>query len=183
MNCFVYSDVRLEQITAPACAFPFDCGDADLNDYFCNDSANYRKELLTASYQVVRANAAWEQPVALVDLCNDAVRKEELSGNARRKIHHLKRGFRAYPAVKITRLGVKKSLQGKGLGSLTLDLVKRFLVARQPFGCRFLTLDAYSGRVDFYRRNHFRELQVKEERSFQETVPMFFDLKELFPEE
>ena len=63
-------------------------------------------------------------PIALVDFCNDAVRREELGGGARRKIHHLKRGFKAFPAVKITRLGVhlgakKETFSGlSGIGDL-----------------------------------------------------------------
>ena len=179
MSVFEYSELRLVQVFSSEGVLDFDCGDADLNEYFCKDSALYRKELLTASYQVLKRGNDSDFPIAFVDFCNDAVRREELGGGARRKIHHLKRGFKAFPAVKITRLGVQKELQGKGLGSLILDMVKHFLVEKRQFGCRFLTLDAYHERVEFYKRNNFRELQTKEERSSSETVPMFFDLKEL----
>ena len=60
-----------------------------------------------------------------------------------------------------------------------LDVVKHFLVERQQIGARFLTLDAYPSRVGFYQKNHFRELQAKDDRTASETVPMFFDQKEL----
>ncbi len=178
MNGFVYSGIKLEQINSSDSSLSFDCGDTDLNAYFHTDSANYRKELLTASYKVIREETDFKYPIAFVDLCNDAVRKEELGG-AKRKIHHLKRGFKTFPAVKITRLGVKKSLQGQGLGSLVLDMLKHFCIEERQFGCRFLTLDAYPERVDFYKKNHFRELLLKDESIDKETVPMFFDLKEL----
>ena len=179
MSVFEFSELRLEQVISHAVPMDFDCGDPDLNEYFCKDSVSYRKELLTASYQVLKKGDGSDFPIALVDFCNDAVRREELGGGARRKIHHLKRGFKAFPAVKITRLGVQKELQGKGLGSLILDMIKHFLVEKRQFGCRFLTLDAYHTRVDFYKRNHFRELQIEAERNSNETVPMFFDLKGL----
>ena len=179
MSVFEYSELRLEPIISSEETVFFDCGDADLNEYFRKDSALYRKELLTASYQVLKKRNDSDFPIAFVDFCNDAVRREELGNGARRKIHHLKRGFKTFPAVKITRLGVQKELQGKGLGSLILDMVKHFLFEKRQFGCRFLTLDAYHEKVDFYKRNHFRELQVEAERNSSETVPMFFDLKEL----
>ncbi|MBP5299801.1 MAG: hypothetical protein J6Y80_00220, partial [Victivallales bacterium] len=75
--------------------------------------------------------------------------------------------------------GIQKELQGSGLGSLVLDVVKHFLVERQQIGARFLTLDACPGRVGFCQKKHFRELQAKDDRTASETVPMFFDQKEL----
>ena len=156
----------------------FDCGDDDLNEYFQVDSANYRRELLTSSYHVHRKNMESKQPIAFVDFCNDAIRKENL-GSAKRKIHYLKRGFKTYPAVKITRIGVMKSLQGYGVGSLLLDAIKHFFIEDSKSGCRFLTLDAYPERVGFYKKNRFREMQLPMDAEIQETVPMFYDLKEL----
>lgn len=180
MKSFEYSGIVLEQIFSSECAKAFDCGDDDLNEYFQIDSANYRKELLTSSYRIDRRNAKGDFPVAFVDFCNDAIRREEL-GSAKRKIHYRKRGFKSYPAVKITRIGVMKALQGCGIGSLVLDAVKHFFIEDMKSGCRFLTLDAYPERVGFYKKNRFREMQLKEDADERETIPMFFDLKELFP--
>ena len=178
MKSFEYSGIVLEQIFSSECAMLLDCGDDDLNEYFQIDSANYRKELLTSSYRVCRKNFEGDLPMAFVDFCNDAIRKENL-GSAKRKIHHLKRGFKTYPAVKITRIGVKKTLQGCGLGTLILDAVKHFFIEDMKSGCRFLTLDAYPDRVGFYKKNRFREMQLAEDADERETIPMFFDLKEL----
>ena len=178
MNSFEHADIRLEQICLSEEISDFDCGDDDLNEYFFKDSAAYRKELLSQSYQVFRVGSDLRYPLAYIDFCNDAIRREYLGG-AKRKIHHLKRGFRNYPAVKITRIGVRKSFQGMGLGSLILDAVKLFFLQNMKAGCRFLTLDAYPSRVGFYRKNRFRELLVKDESVESHGVPMFFDLKEL----
>ncbi|MBR6056629.1 MAG: GNAT family N-acetyltransferase [Victivallales bacterium] len=178
MITFEYDGIILEQVFSSESAIFFDCGDDDLNEYFQIDSANYRKELLTSSYCVRRKNTNTEQPIAFVDFCNDAIRKENLGG-AKRKIHHLKRGFKTYPAIKITRIGVKKSLQGCGVGTLLLDAVKHFFIKGMKSGCRFLTLDAYPERVGFYKKNRFREMQLSTEADDRDTIPMFFDLKEL----
>ncbi|MBR4222916.1 MAG: GNAT family N-acetyltransferase [Victivallales bacterium] len=178
MDVFEYSGLLLEQIFSSESAMSFDCGDKDLNEYFLLDSANYRRELLTASYHVLRKGQSKEMPIAFVDFCNDAIRKANLGG-AKRKIHHLKRGFKTYPAVKITRIGVRESLQGCGIGSLLLDAIKHFFSTNMKSGCRFLTLDAYPSRVDFYKKNRFKEMIVEDDGKERDTIPMFFDLKEL----
>jgi len=178
MRTFEYSGIVFEQILTSDCAKAFDCGDVDLNEYFQVDSANYRNELLTASYCVYRKGLSIQIPIAFVDFCNDAIRRENLDA-AKRKIHHLKRGFKTYPAVKITRIGVKKSLHGCGLGSLMLDAVKRFFFEDMKAGCRFLTLDAYPDKVGFYKKNQFREMQLSDDAEKRDTIPMFYDLKEL----
>ncbi len=178
MRTFEYSGIVFEQIFTSDFSTAFDCGDTDLNEYFQVDSANYRKELLTSSYCVYRKGLNATQPMAFIDFCNDAIRREHLGG-ARRKIHHLKRGFKTYPAVKITRIGVRKALHGCGIGSLMLDAAKLFFFKDIKAGCRFLTLDAYPEKVEFYKKNRFREMQLAEDAEKRDTVPMFFDLKEL----
>ena len=58
MSVFEFSELRLEQVISHAVPMDFDCGDSDLNEYFCKDSVSYRKELLTASYQVLKKGDA-----------------------------------------------------------------------------------------------------------------------------
>ena len=60
-----------------------------------------------------------------------------------------------------------------------LDAVKRFFFEDVKAGCRFLTLDAYPDKVGFYKKNQFREMQLPEDAEKRDTVPMFYDLKEL----
>lgn len=61
-----------------------------------------------------------------VDFCNDALPKEAIPGNSRRKIPHLKRGFEIFPAVKITRLGIQRKQQKCGIGTALLTVIKHF---------------------------------------------------------
>ena len=75
--------------------------------------------------------------------------------NAAEKINHRKRGYRSFPALKITRLGVDISMHGKHIGSRLLDSVKLFFLTDNRTGCRFLTVDAYREAKVFYENNGF----------------------------
>ena len=82
-------------------------------------------------------------PVALIDLCNDAVRKESSKRQPGYKdvidIHETKQ-FPFLPAVKITRIGVAKQFQRHNFGSHLLNMVKRLFLTENRTGCRFITV-------------------------------------------
>lgn len=177
-NTFSYKNWTLEKASPRFDLSRIDCGDADLNDYFRNDAALFREELLSQTY-VFHDNED-DEIYAAIDFCNDALPRERMTGGQRRKISHRKRGFQTFPAVKITRLGVCREFQGMKVGSVLLEAVKNFFLADNRTGCRFITVDAYRNAVGFYERNDFARMLTKEtEDPNAPTVPLFFDLKRL----
>lgn len=158
----------------------FDCGDPALNNYFLNRREAFREELLTQTYAFFEATDPFPLAVALVDFCNDVILKHDLPRFARNGIHHNKRGFPAFPAVKITRLGVRREFQHQKVGHRLLEAVQHFFLADNRTGCRFITVDAYRPVVPFYQKHGFERLITEEDDDGAvPTVPMFFDLKPL----
>jgi len=85
----------------------------------------------------------------------------------------------AYPAVKITRLGVHHEVQRNNIGSFLLNVTKQFFVTDNRTGCRFLSVDAYNrdNILKFYIKNDFQFFYDKDKN--RKTRAMFFDLKRL----
>lgn len=183
-NRFEFAGFVLGKLASPILVQSFDCGDNDLNDYFHNDCANYRAQLLTQTYCVYAQGGRQEQAVALVDFCNDGLARRLVPNRDLRNIHHAKRGYRMYPAVKITRLGVDRLAQGQHLGTLVLQMTKLFFLLDNRCGCRFLTVDAYLGAVPFYEKCGFVAMRLSaEELEGRHTIPLFSDLKRVARED
>ena len=169
----------LEKLENQEDILSFDCDDSDLNEYFRVDSVQYRKELLTQSYCFYREGQSQRDAVALVDFCNDSLARNFITGKSKRAINHKKRGYKSFPALKITRLGVDKDMQHAGIGRALLTVIKHFFVSDNRTGCRFLTVDAYRGVKAFYEANGFIEAFIPEEDIDinSPTIPMYYDLK------
>lgn len=159
----------------------FDCGDPDLNEYFQKDALLNKAALVGQPYYLYEATAE-TIPVALIDLCNDSVRRESskrqpgYSGIA--DVEETKQ-YPFLPAVKITRFGVNKYFQGMHVGSHTLNMIKKLFITENRTGCRFLTIDAYNEKkvLRFYQKNEFQFFYDKDQD--KRTRSMFYDLKRL----
>ena len=179
-NSFTWGPWTLEKVSARFDMATVDCGDPDLNEYFRKDSEDYRKQLMTQTYVFHETNS--DVLLATVDFCNDALPKEEMPNPSKKQIPFVKRGFKTFPAVKITRLGVRKELHGKHVGSALLTTIKRFFLDDNRTGCRFVTVDAYRAAVGFYEANLFVRMKEKGTEDVQApTVPLFFDLLRVDP--
>jgi hypothetical protein len=156
----------------------FDCGDHDLNEYFQHDASVHRKELLTESYSFKEATEDF--PVALISLCNDAIRSDFPILKEWVELHlNRKKWYSSYPAVKIARFGVGIPFQGKSIGSHAINMIKELFITDNRTGCRFITIDAYNtdSVLNFYKKNEFQFLSAKDKH--KRTRSMFFDLKRL----
>ena len=134
----------------------FDCGDADLNDFILNESNLYRKALLSVSY--VFPN------------------KTEFNRFRKHRFVNEKR-LKSYPAAKICRLAVSQELKGQHIGEFLADSIKKFFLADNKTGCRFLTVDAYAAAIPFYLKQKFVPLTVEDEGA--ETRLLYFDLNDI----
>ncbi len=162
----------------------FDCGKQDLNEYFKHDALLNKEHLIGQVYCLsFKATEEDKVPVALIDFSNDSVRKKSSNqtpgyDGIEFQLDDAKR-YPTLPAVKITRLGVMKELQGIDIGTKLLNLVKKLFVTENRTGCRFLTVDAYNEDIviDFYKKNHFDFFYDKDSK--KKTRAMYFDLKRL----
>ena len=85
--------------------------------------------------------------------------------------------LKSYPAVKIGRLGVSVDNKGKSIGSFIIDFVKAYFVFNNKSGCRFITVDAYSDAIPFYKKNGF--VPINDADINDKTRLLYFDLNDI----
>lgn len=85
--------------------------------------------------------------------------------------------YEAFPAVKIARLAVDKSLHGQGFGKKFLEwCINLVKISIMPYvGCRFIVVDAKRGSVPFYEKSGFSLLNIESNHTDEHPL-MFFDL-------
>lgn len=157
----------------------FDCGHDELNEFFREDAWEYKEELLATIFSlrsIEVTSGKVSPPVAFVSFNNDSIHLYE---QQRIRIFPRKEATRHkfFPAVKIGRAAVEKSLQGQNIGSHLLNIAKRLFLTNNRTGCRFITVDALNedSILKFYEQNHFQYLHKKDKKSA--TRIMYFDLK------
>lgn len=158
----------------------FDCSDEDLNDFLLNDASLYRNALLSVTYVVESKTTGIV--IAYFSLSNDKISisdfedKTEFNRFRRHKFVNEKR-LRSYPAIKIGRLAISKSVQRQSIGTYLLEFIEDYFVVDNKSGCRFVTVDAYADAIPFYIKNNYRFLNNDDEDN--RTRVMYFDLASL----
>ncbi|GHT42843.1 N-acetyltransferase [Bacteroidia bacterium] len=166
-SCFIS---LLNSETLAQCQ-PFTCGDADLDDFFRNDTDNYSRQLLGKSYCYRLKNDA-SVMVCAFTLAYSSVDVRHLPNSRRKKITELiphEKNLSSYPAILVCRVGVSKDFRGKG-------------------GCRYVMVDAYNNEATrrYYTANGFKDAFSTEEQEKEylgmlpekelKTRLMYFDL-------
>ena len=144
-------NLRFERLTPEHDVGRFDCSDEDLNDFLKSDALAYQGQHLAGTYLVFNGAS---RPVAYFSTSADAIRLEidEPPKGCREKL------IRTYPALKLARLGVCKHHHGQGIGSEIVKVCVGIAIAihnENHVGCRFVTVDAYPDRVDWYLKRGF----------------------------
>ena len=167
----------------------FDCGDADLNDYFNVDALNYKRQLLSRTY-FFRHNCSGAIVIAF-SFSASCIKTSDLPGSRRKKVKELvprEKSLKSYPAILIGRLGVAKEFGGHRIGSQMIEIIMRFCQINFSDFVRFLLVDAYndSSIIRFYQKNYFTLVFSTEEQEkkayHQETNEilrtryMFYDM-------
>lgn len=175
-------------------AEPFSCGNADLDDFFFQDSFDYASSLFGKSYCFYIEQDSSIEIICAFTVSNASIFTNRLP-NARKKkigeeVPFPKRDL-IYPAVLIGRLGVNIKYQhtNERIGTYLLDFIKFwFTEPDNKTGCRYLVVDAYNTELPlvFYQKNGFKQLFSTEaqEREYRNittsdslvTRLMFFDL-------
>ncbi|HEY0175773.1 MAG TPA: GNAT family N-acetyltransferase [Pedobacter sp.] len=155
---------------------PFDCNDADLNNFLLNDAKPALVQNLAVTYLLQEE----DRTSAYFSLLNDKISLKELRAEAFNHIRSrfLNTGFddlASYPAVKVGRLGVDVCSQGNGVGRWILNYLKVLFLNNNRAGCRFITVDAYRESLEFYRKIGFELMTVKDKE--KPARLMYFDLQ------
>lgn len=159
----------------------FDCGDDDLNDFILNVAHLYRQELLAVTYVVQDYDT--NRTLAYFTLATDKVSLSEFADktefNRFRKHRFVnEKRLRSYPSIKLCRIAVDISARNLHLGSMVLNLVKYSCLDDMKFGCRFITVDAYTEAIPFYLKNKF-EIMTTSDKDDPHTRVLFYDLKQM----
>ena len=85
--------------------------------------------------------------------------------------------YRHYPAVKIARLAVDKSVRKNGLGKLLIELALGIAKDRisPAVGCRFIVVDSKQEAVEFYQKRGFTLIGTEANRKRSDPI-LFIDL-------
>lgn len=175
---------------------PFDCGNSDLNDFFCNDALNYYAELLGKTY-CFTLDENPEIIICAFTISNDSIKTFNLPNARKKKVNKdipRQKQMKSYPAVLIGRLGVHKNYrlvndETDRTGKQLMNFIKSwFIDGANKTGCRFIVVDSYNEikPLKYYSHNEFIPLFSNEEQEKEytgigsdaklETRLLYFDL-------
>jgi GNAT superfamily N-acetyltransferase len=182
-------DCELISLTEDSPISSFDCGSADMNDFFCHDAILYQRQLLGQTYYF-RLKTTGEIVTAYT-ISNDSIKVSDLPGSRKKKVKEdipSEKQMRSYPATLIGRLGVLSKFMGQGVGTQVLDFIKATCIIEDANRCRFLLVDSYNNpqALSLYTKNDFKFLfsTKEQEKEYYKKSPdeplktrfMFFDL-------
>jgi len=167
----------------------FDCGNADLNEFFNLDAFEYKRQMLsqTCFFRHKSSNTV----VCAFSFSASSLKTTDLPGSRRKKVKEYiprEKSLKSYPGILIGRLGVAKEFNGQGIGSQLIKFIKNFCLANFPDFVRFLLVDAYNepSVLGFYQKNDFVSVfstEEQEKEAYRQSTSeelrtryMFFDL-------
>ncbi len=169
-------NIPFKRLSPQSTLLPFDCGNADLTDYFLTSAKLDMQKLLSVTYYLESEG----RTVLFFTLSNDKIAEieQKKSGEtlfSKSFFKKIKDKFGRpkhrsdYPAVKIGRFGVNRAYRhtDSHWGSRTLDFIKYWMITENKTGCCFITVDAYATAVGFYMKNGFRFLVEKERKGYE----------------
>ena len=101
----------------------FDCGDAELNDFFNDKAIPFKEQMLART--VFFRHIETKKIVCAFSMSPNALKTSDLPGSRRKKVReHIPREklLGSYPAFLIGRLGVATEFGGYGIGSQLMFL-------------------------------------------------------------
>ena len=152
------TDCEMQVLSEEQCMTDFDCGNADLNDFFNRDAILYKQQMLSKTCFIRHKTSG--EVVCAFSFSASSIKTADLPGSRRKKVkEHIPRekSLKSYPAILIGRLGVSTKFNGQGVGSQLIDFIKDFCLFNFPDFVRFLTVDAYNepAVIGFYQKNDF----------------------------
>lgn len=171
-----FSKIKIAKLSEIYDLKKFDCGDEDINEFLKEDALLYQKEkIATTTLFIYEDNI-----LGFCSLASDAVKLERKTEDEKIR-QELGRGYAEYPALKLARFGRDKQFRKMGVGGFILNyVVGKSISLNDDIAVRFVTLDSYTNKVEYYKNHGFVEnlhKHYQERRQRTETVSMRLDLK------
>ena len=170
----------------------FDCGNADLNDFFNRDAIQYKQQMLSRTYFLRHKVSG--AVVCAFSFSASSIKTADLPGSRRKKVKEFvprEKSLKSYPGILIGRLGVSTQFSGQGVGGQLMDIIKDFCLSNFPDFVRYLLVDAYNepAVIRFYQKSGFALVFSTEEQENAnyrqlpdealQTRYMFYDMIQL----
>lgn len=165
-----FSLVKSERLAKYHNLLNFDCGDPDINEFIVNDSYGYQeKKIATTTVFIYNEE--------IIGFCSIAADSIKLSENEE-KVHSIDdKPVREFPAVKIARIGRDKKYKEMSVGSNILKwAIGHILVCSDLMAIRFITVDSYPHRMQYYEKLGFVKNEHKTYKDRIQNVSMRYDL-------
>ena len=142
------------------------------------DAPLYYRVRLATSY--VLENRVSGDVIGYFSLAHDRISLTDFPSNSaynrfRKQFFAQGKMFKSYPALKICRLATDSRYRGEGVGTMLVNMIIASYKKESKAGCRFITVDAYAGALDFYFKQGFAPLSKDDEGS--DTRLLYFDLE------
>ena len=165
-----FSKVKAERLSKIYDVSKFDCGDDDLNDFLKNDAFIYQEKKIATTILFFYE----ENLIGFLSVAADSLRLN-LDEKKSYDIHQKK--LEDIPAVKLARLAMDKNYQKQGVGTNILKwCIGYTLECSDRIAIRFITVDAYPEKVNFYQKFNFIVNQNKHYTKKDYQVSMRYDL-------
>ncbi|MEK6843277.1 MAG: GNAT family N-acetyltransferase [Candidatus Micrarchaeota archaeon] len=143
----------------------FDCNHQDTADFFRNDVFQYHKANLGVTFALLKD----KKIMSIVTIGMGAIRfapNLSLEGIA------VSEKPNQFPALKVGRLATCSSELRKGYAKQLIQVITALaLELRQLIGCRYIIVDSYLDKVDFYKKLGFQAFYT--DFTGRQTVLMF----------
>lgn len=145
-----------------------------LKTFLEKDAWQFHEENIAKTFVLVDSIEAGARIYGYVSLTCSAV---ELEDGQKPTSPARANNYPAYPAVKIVRLAVDKSMRGHGYGKQLLDFAIANVTDKimPNVGCRFLIVDSKQDSIKFYEKLGFILVNSEENREADNPM-MFIDL-------
>lgn len=171
-----FNQILIESLNTTHLTNCFDCytgykEDLDMNDFLKNDALNEKYEGWNQTYVAkIKGN---NQVIGFFSIATDSFKVKPTIKNEQGKPYY------QVPATKIARIAVDKNYQNKGLGSFMIRYAIGFIIEQiaKNAGCRYITLDSYPQRVEWYKKNFFFKENTMIKENKNNFVNLILDLK------
>ena len=164
----------------------FDCGNADLNDFFNSEALEYKHQMLsqTIFFRYKSSSAV----VCAFSFSASSIKTADLPGSRSKKVKEYvprEKSLKSYPGILIGRLGVASQFNGQGVGSQLIEVIKHFCLINFPDFVRYILVDAYNepAVIGFYQKNYFKTVfstEEQEKQSYLQTPSEPLQTRDLF---
>lgn len=146
-----------------------------LKTYLKRDAKIHHELSLARTYCVFRQTKP-QKVLAYITLICGEIRSEDVPDDAAANQHGAEFNYDHYPAIKIARLAVDKSIKGYKVGTKLIELALGTAKnVSTDVGCRFLVVESKRQSLGFYKKVGFTMLDTPANKKRNEPM-MFVDL-------